>query len=156
MKAGLAAASGLGIHPRRGVEVLDLATELGFVRCGVALGDRAEAGDPVDEVAPDGRDVVPDGADDPQTGDDDTSFVIGLAQETSSFWTIRVQAGTPARVSSRSLDAGSSAAMVSASGAIRRMRPVSTRPGPISTKVVTPASTMCSTARIQSTPAVRC
>ena len=46
--------------------------------------------------------------------------------------------------------------MISASGAMRLMRPVRTRPGPISTKVVTPAAAIRSTARIQSTPAVRC
>ena len=46
--------------------------------------------------------------------------------------------------------------MTSASGAMRLMSPVRTRPGPISTKVVTPAAVIRSTARTQSTPAVRC
>ena len=43
--------------------------------------------------------------------------------------------------------AGSSAARISASGAMRLMRPVRTLPGPTSTNVVTPAAAMRSTAR---------
>ena len=57
---GFAAPGGLGVHPVGGVEVVDLAAELGLVRRRVETGDRTEAGDAVDEVAPGGADIVPD------------------------------------------------------------------------------------------------
>ena len=78
VQARLAAASGLGVHPVRRVEVLDLAGELRLVGRRVEIGDGPEPGHAVDEVGPGGGLVVADGADDTETGDDDAAVVVGI------------------------------------------------------------------------------
>ena len=71
------------------------------------IGPRPET--PLTRLAQAVVDVVADGADDPETGDDDAAVVVGLAQDASSCCDGTVQAGTAARASSRSREAGSSA-----------------------------------------------
>ena len=138
----------LEVHPGVRVEVGDLAGDLAVVRLGIPVGDPLEAGDPVDEVAPDGVDLVPDGADEAHAGDGDAAGEVGLAHGlgTPVAGSSVGAAVRPAAVASGSARPpgalGSSRGSVSASGAIRRIRPERTRPGPTSTKRVTPAALM--------------
>ena len=86
MEARLAAPRRLRVHPVRGGEVADLASQLGFVGGRIELGDRSETRHPVDQVGPDGGDVVADGADDAEAGDGDAAIVVGLAQGAVLLW----------------------------------------------------------------------
>ena len=87
----LAAADGLGVHPRGRVEVLDLAAGLVLVLRDVEAGQLGEAGAALDEARPGGVLVVADGADDAEAGDDDAAGVIGAAH---GWGSLGVQAGT--------------------------------------------------------------
>ena len=124
-----------------------------------------EAGPAVEEVVPGGVDVVADRADDTEAGDDDAAVVIGFAHArrvpfsgTGRRWESAIERTRVAKgMASRSGAAGSSSGRASASGAIRLMRPVRTRPGPdLDEAWSTPAARIRSTAATQSTPAVRC
>ncbi len=79
-------------------------------------------------------DVVADRADDTEAGDDDAAVVVGSAQVDGSFFRCGFRRRWRVREGDRP-DAASSAATASASGAMRRMRPVSTLPGPTSMNV---------------------
>jgi len=86
MEARLAAAHGLGVHPRPGIEVGDLAGSLGFIRGRVEMGDRVQAGHAVDEIVPGRGLVIADGADDPEAGDDDAAVVVGSTHIGGPSW----------------------------------------------------------------------
>ena len=91
---------------------------------------------------------LPIGADDAETGDDDAAVVVGLAQD-DVLLRVRVRLVRPARRPGRAVGRGEPGRRRRWSrrpGAMRLMRPVRTRPGPISTKVVTPAAVIRSTA----------
>ncbi len=136
----------------------DLARRLAVEVRRIPAGDLPEAGASVDEVVPDGVHVLADGADDPQAGDDDASGRIGLARWCGS--PVGREGGGVRRGSGgrrgRRVPSWSSRARAVASGAIRRMRPVRTLPGPTSMKVSTPSARIRSTIATQSTPRVRC
>src|SRR5688500_14840623 len=141
VRVAVVASHVLGIHVGRCVESLHLARDVDLERGGVEEGDVGDAGTAGDEGVPGGIRADPDRRHDAQAGRDRAS---------------RGHAGISRRVARKERSLGPSATCVSASGLMRRMRPVSTRPGPTSTKSVTPPLTRRRTVPVHCTPCTRC
>src|SRR5690606_29896489 len=131
----------LGVHVLGRVEALDLAGDVDLERLGVEQRDAVDARASGNQRVPARLCADADRRDDAVAGDDHAP---------------RGHAGSPSSVASQDLPAGASTWCVPASGLMRRMRPESTRPGPTSTKSVTPSATMWRTVVVHCTPWTRC